>query len=69
MGDPVVCCILGICCPPAKQEDAYAEYLIAEGVSKADAKKAAKATLERFDLAEKGTLQPLKDSFTRLAKG
>lgn len=76
MGDPV-CCILAVCCPPGsdRQRTALAEGL---GSANLDAQGGigersqerlhADWILDRFDLAPKGTLDPLKESIARLAK-
>lgn len=71
-GDPVINCALLICCPPLSQESekAVASLLVSYGgLDEATAKRAAPAVQKCFDLAEKGTLQPLKDSIARLARG
>lgn len=32
MGNDEVCCILGVCCPPAEQRAALAKWLVTKGV-------------------------------------
>ena len=68
MSNGEVCCILGVCCPPAEAEAALALELEHAGVSPEDAKKAAKHMLKEYDLAEAGTLTPLKNSFAKLGR-
>lgn len=74
------CCILQICCPPEKAEDNFAVALyeglqVGSGsgatmeINKRHCVAVARWVFEHFDLAEKGTLQPLKDSIARLARG
>jgi len=41
MSNGTACCILGVCCPPARQREKISELLVAEGLSKDDADKAA----------------------------
>lgn len=68
--DPILNCILAVCCPPEAARDALAKFLITNGdVNADDAIKAAECIAKYFDLAEKGTLQAFKDSVARLARG
>lgn len=76
MSDPV-CCILAVCCPGGsdRQREALAEALDAayredpNGVDRTTARQHADWILDHFDLAPKGTLDPLKQEVARLAKG
>lgn len=69
--DPILNCILAVCCPPLSQgqQDALAKFLYAEGVEAAMAEKCAAVLLKHFDLAPQGTLQPFKDAIASLARG
>lgn len=70
--DPILNCLLGVCCPPdsAQQlETATKFFMEYAGLAHGHAADAAACMLKHFDLAEKGTLQPLKDSIARLARG
>lgn len=70
MGDPVVCCILGICCPPAKQRTAFVRYLADRvGLSDKDAESTADVILADFDLVEKGTLNAFIESVNKHSRG
>lgn len=66
-----MCCAVGICCPPASAErvHALAKILADKGSMKAiNAHLAAACVLENFDIAPKGTLQPLIDSIATQAR-
>ena len=71
MGDPVLNCVLAVCCPPlsASQQDALARLLVQDGLDPTSAAHAAKAILQRFDLAPAGTLQAFKDAIAEEARG
>lgn len=66
-------CALEICCggdDNAKQVKALAEILTKNlGPGKHELKMVAASILHSFDLAEKGTLKPFKDSIAKLARG
>lgn len=71
MDDVILNCILGVCCPAgsAQQLTALSHYMADElGCSPDEAKPFAAWVLNTFDLAEKGTLAPLRDSMVRLAR-
>lgn len=36
--DPITCCLLGICCPPARREQTIRAHFVALGLSEHDAK-------------------------------
>lgn len=60
MSNGEVCCILGVCCPPAKRRGTMIAHLAADtGVSTAHAEAAVDWVLERFDLGPKGFVTPL----------
>lgn len=71
MGDPIYNCAALICCPPFSKsaEKATAEALVANGCDPDVAAKAAPHVQACFDLAKKGTLQPLKDWIADEARG
>jgi hypothetical protein len=71
MGDPIYNCAALICCPPesARAEAATAQILIDAGCEKKAAEEAAPYIQKCFDLAKKGTLQPLKDWVADEARG
>lgn len=64
------CCAIGICCPPeaAARVTALAKIISDDSLVGAQAHAAAVCVLEHFDLAPKGTLQPLYDAILVLAK-
>lgn len=71
-------CVLGICCGlddeptqvDPKQIKALTEILTKNlGPGKHDLKAVAASILHSFDLAERGTLKPFKDSVAKLARG
>lgn len=67
------CCALGICCPPASQRRVEALAKILNDTASMDGGKldpmdAAACVLEHFDLATKGTLQPLIDDVAKMAR-
>lgn len=64
-----VCCILGVCCPPAAQYEALETAIVKDlKCSPEDARKHAAWTLKHFDLAPKGKLAPLVDAVVEMAK-
>lgn len=71
--DPILNCLTGVCCPPESPEQLSmaTKFMMDYGgcADHATAEKCAAAMLKHFDLAEKGTLQPLKASIARLARG
>jgi hypothetical protein len=67
--DEYINCLLSICCPPARQAEVMAKFLITNGVDANAAESCAKVLGEHFDLAPKGTLQPLIQAVARLARG
>ena len=84
MDDPILNCILAVCCPPERAAAALAKLMQDElgpadstgifrepdwPITKDTAERVAAWIMKRFDLAEKGTLQPLKQSIARLARG
>lgn len=67
MDDALLNCMTGVCCPPAAQALALAEWMVREyGIDRHAAKACAEAMVEHFDFAEKGALRPLVESVLRL---
>ena len=67
--DPITCCLLGICCPPEKQQQAIADLFKKEGLDEHAAAKAAEVVMAHFDLAPAGSLLLLKEGIKRAVKG
>jgi len=64
-----VCCILGICCPPAEQRAALATWLEEEeGLSPAQAKRLASKLLKHVDLVPKGSVNMKKMAAVKVAE-
>jgi hypothetical protein len=68
-------CALEICCPAAANGDAsdkavtaLAHDLATGGVPDEYCDKAARVTLKKYELAERGTLKPFKESIAKLAR-
>jgi len=62
-------CILEVCCLTAQAQAMLARKFVAEtGVSQEYAEKCAAVVYAHFDLAERGTLKPFKESIARLAR-
>lgn len=77
MSDPV-CCILAVCCPGGSDRQREALATALEGAyqdhpdgigARSVYRQHADWILDHFDLAPKGTLDPLKGEIARLAKG
>ena len=69
MSNGEVCCLLGVCCPPASRRVRAVAVISADtGLSTAEAEKAFDWFDVRFDFAAKGTLQPLIDDIVKQAK-
>lgn len=69
MDDPVLNCVLEICCGPLKAEAALGRAIEKYCGDNPTSGKVAEFICHNFDLAEKGTLQPFKESVARLARG
>ena len=69
ISDPILNCVLEVCCASAKAQDGLARLIVQEGISEADAKKCSAYMHEYFDLAPKGSLVQLKADIARLARG
>lgn len=71
MGDPVLNCVLAVCCPPLSQgqHDALARFLVDDGLDASYADQCAKIMLKHFDLAPQGSLQAFKDAIAACARG
>jgi len=62
-------CLLEVCCPPAAAQKKMAEKLTTDlNISQEYAEKCAAWVYQHFDLAERGTLAPLKQSIAKLAR-
>ncbi len=72
MSNGAECCAIGVCCPPDSQSrvDALAKIIndTAASDGRMTAEDAAACVLEHFDLANKGTLQPLLDDIAKMAR-
>ncbi len=69
MSNGEVCCILGICCPPAEARvKLVSELQKASDYDQAGCEKIAAFIEERFDFAPKGTVQPLIDKIAEMVK-
>ncbi len=68
--DPVLNCLLAVCCSPEAQRATFAKVLVAQGVCvEPEAMKVAAWVLEHFDLAPAGTLGAFTATVSRLARG
>lgn len=56
-----------MCCPPEKAREVFAQYLAEKNLTTPQL--VAEFIFDHFDLAPKGTLQPLKDAIAALARG
>ena len=65
-----VCCILGICCPPAstQRRGALVKQLVTDLPTPITPEAVADWILANFDLAPKGTLQPFVDRVVAMAR-
>lgn len=67
-----VCCVLGICCPPAsaKQQSALARQIVKDypQVPMGIAEQAAAWMLKNFDLAPVGSLTGIKRDIAKIAR-
>jgi len=63
-------CLTENCCEPSAAQAAMAGELVAEGLcsERAEADAIAKWIYKHFDLAERGTLAPLRRSIAKLLK-
>lgn len=69
MANGEVCCILGVCCPPAAVRDRLvAEIAQVSGYDAAGCGPIADWLLARFDLAPKGSIQPLIAQIAAMAR-
>lgn len=67
--DPILNCILEVCCGSARARDAQVKQLVSRGVPQEHAETCVDYYDEYFDLGPKGTLGPLKKEIARLARG
>ena len=69
MSNGEVCCLLQVCCPPDLREDIAVKHIKQDmGVPEEHARAAFCWIAERFDLAPKGTVQPLIDAIATMAR-
>lgn len=61
-------CLLEVCCPPAAAQKKLSDKFVGIGVSKEYADLCAAFIYDHFDLAERGTLKPFKESIAKLAR-
>lgn len=66
--DPILNCVMEVCCGAAQAQEGMARLLMAEGLSESNAKKCAAWIHEYFDLAPKGSLVQLKADIAKLAR-
>jgi hypothetical protein len=70
ISDPVLNCLLEVCCGAAQAQAGLAKAMVDAGVcAPAEAHKCAAWVHEYFDLAPKGSLVQLKADIARLARG
>lgn len=63
------CCLLGVCCAAVERRGEFVKELVHDlDHTEAQAAAVADWILEHFDLAPKGTLQPLVDAIADLAR-
>jgi hypothetical protein len=62
MGDPVMCCLLGICCPPADQRKAWIELFMSRVQF---GKKSAEVMTDVALALEKSELQAFAEALVR----
>ena len=69
--DPILNCILAVCCPPQSEDQlkALTTFLIAGGVDPDAAESCARVVLDNFDLAPQGSLEAFKKAIAELARG
>ena len=69
MSNGEVCCILGVCCPPAAaREKLSVEIEKVAGCDAETSRKCADWLLDTFDFAPKGSLDQFKVDIARMAK-
>lgn len=68
MGDPILNCLTGACCPPEERAAVLTKWL-SQFIPTVHAEVAAKELLTHCDLAPAGTLTPLVQAIAKLARG
>lgn len=69
MSNGEVCCILGVCCPPAEaRAKMVSEFQKVSGYDADGCEKIAAFLEERFDFAPKGTIAPLIEKVSDMAR-
>lgn len=54
--DPFICCLLGICCPPAERRQKVVKHLVGFGIDEAAATNVADDLIARIDQSHFGAL-------------
>lgn len=54
--DPIICCLLGVCCPPVQRQERVQAYLIGHGIQADAADVAAKDLIDKFDASSLGKM-------------
>lgn len=50
MDDPILCCLLGVCCPPLQRREKLVRHFEALGIDAAGSERAADDLIARFDV-------------------
>jgi hypothetical protein len=66
--DPLLNCVLAVCCSPAGAQASYTRWLVQQGIDTDAATRCAAVTFEYFEFAPKGSLVSLKAEIARVAK-
>lgn len=66
--DPIICCALGICCPPLRQQEEALGRLMKEQLGIDDNGKVAAWMLATFDLMPKGSTGDLKKAMAAMMR-
>lgn len=68
--DPILNCLLEVCCEGPNARESLAQLLVKEGACRdmTHGHRVSACVYEHFDLAERGTLAPLKASIARVLK-
>ncbi len=70
MDDPILNCLLAVCCPPEARVELLTKLLMTEcGVAPDAANNAAAWLLSKFEFAPAGSLTQLKDTIAACARG
>jgi hypothetical protein len=66
--DPVLNCLLEVCCGAAKAQEGYVKWLVSKGVPEQWAKTCAAETFEYFEFMPRGSMTQAKADIARVAK-